>query len=362
MSIKNSPPKVAVFYDWLNQWGGAERVLLDILQIFPNSDLHTLVYNPSQTHWLPKNHQIYPSLLNHFPKASQNPIFYTPFYTPIIRQLDFSQYDIVISTTSTIGHQLPVSPHQLFICYFHNINRYLYQIPPTLLKPLLKIYQRLDYHFAQKPNSLLCNSKAVQQRIKKHYHRDAQIISPGIDTSKFIPAPHPKSLHFLIVSRLVSHKNIDLAIRACQSLNLPLKIVGTGRQEKYLRSISLPTTEFLGSVSETKLLNLYQNCSALLYPQEEDFGLTCLEAQSSGKPVIAYQRGGATETIIPQKTGIFFQKLTLDSLTTALKSFKPSDFNPQTCRQQASKFSRQLFMLNFKKTVNQLWHLHHPIS
>lgn len=357
--MKKSSPKIALFYDWLNQWGGAERVLLDILALYPQAHLYTLIYDPFKTPWLPKKLKITASFINRLPLANRNPIFYTPLYLPVLRQFDLSQYDIIIATTTTVGHYLKTKPQQLFICYFHNINRYLYLIPPRLLQPLLKIYQPIDKHFAQQPDCLLCSSKTVQQRIQKIYHRRAKIIYPGVDTNKFKPIRNSKFKilnYFLIVSRLVPHKNIDLAIRTCQSLNLPLKIAGAGRQEQYLKSIATKTTEFLGQIDNHQLIQLYQNCAALIHPQTEDFGLTPLEAQACGKPVIALATGGATETIISGQTGLFFHDP--KSLQEILKHFDPFSFKPSLCRQNALKFSQKRFMLNFKKTINSLWQTH----
>ncbi len=358
--MNRSSPKVAIFYDWLNQWGGAERVLIDILKIYPSAHLYTLVFNPKKTSWLPFRTKVFTTSINHLPHAHSNPIIYTPLYTIALKRLDLSAYDIIISTTSTIGHQLTTSKKQLYVCYFHNINRYLYYTPPKylLLKPFLKIYQLLDTRLALNPNHLLCNSKTVQQRIECHYHRQAQIIHPGVNVKEFIPVAHPSNDYFLIVSRLVTHKNIDLAIHACQSLRLPLKIVGIGRESARLKNISTKTTQFLGQVDHQQLINLYQNCLALIHPQVEDFGLTSLEVQSCGKPVIALRSGGATETVINRQTGIFFNHPTTQSLTRAVKNFKSAKFSPTACRNQAIRFSQNNFMLNFKNTIDALWQAH----
>lgn len=369
-SLQKPNLKIAIFYDWLNQWGGAEKVLLDILTIFPQADLYTLNYHPPQTKWLPTKTKIFPSFINRFPLSQKNPIYYTPLYSLALEKFNFSSYDIVISTTSTIGHCLLTSPQTLFVCYLHNINRYLYQTPSQykLLKPILYEYQKTDFIYAQRPDYLLCNSKTVQTRIQKHYQRTAKIIYPGVDTDFFIPAKSTSSVepYFLVVSRLVPHKKIDLAIKACQQLNKKLIIVGTGRDYYRLNQIKnqKPTSNiiFLGQVSLKKLLTLYQNCQALICPQIEDFGLTPIEAQACGKPIIALQKGGFTETIINGKTGIFFKFQTVKSLKQAIKKFHPELFNQLDCTNQARKFSRYYFMLNFKQTLKRLWQQHQIIT
>lgn len=355
-------PRVAVFYDWLNQWGGAEKVLLDILQIFPQATVFTLNYHPKKTSWLPSSIKVIPSFINHLPLSHQNPIIYTPLYPLALEKFDFSQFDIVISTTSTVGHSLLTPPSTLFVCYFHNVNRYLYQTPKQFkfLKPILKHYQKTDFIYGQRPDYCLCNSQTVRRRIKSAYNRPAKVIYPGVDTSFFIPKTNPTvSPYFLVVSRLVEHKKIDLAIRACHQLNQKLIIVGQGRDYYRLTKLAAQNSNsqviFAGKVSPKKLLSLYQNCQALICPQIEDFGLTPLEAQACSKPVIAFNQGGLTETVINHQTGVFFDHQTADSLAQTLAKFDSKNFSPADCVQNAAKFSRKKFMLNFKQTINQLW-------
>ena len=355
-------PKIAIFYDWLNQWGGAEKVLLDLIKIFPDSPIFTLNYSAKNTPWLSSSIKVIPSSIDRLPLSHQNPLIYTPFYPLVLEKFDFSQFDIVISTTSTVGHCLLTPPSTLFVCYFHNVNRYLYQTPKQFkfLTPFLKHYQQIDFIYGQRPDYCLCNSNTVKNRIQSAYHRPAQVIYPGVDTSFFVPAKKPQnSDYFLIVSRLVEHKKIDLAIRACQQTNKKLIIVGDGRCRRQLIKLADKSphsqTTFTGKVSPKKLLYLYQNCQALICPQIEDFGLTPLEAQACGKPVIAFNKGGLTETVISDKTGIFFNHQTTNSLAQALIKFNPQNFSTTDCTQNAAKFSRKNFILNFKQTINQLW-------
>jgi glycosyltransferase involved in cell wall biosynthesis len=304
--MKQYSPKIAIYYDWINQWGGAEQVLLDILNIFPDADILTLFYRPQQ--WLP----------------SKTKIFTPPF--------NLKKYDLIISTTSYFGYYLPAD-----IYYLHNINRYLYNTPFKFIDRLLVSNKKI----------FLCNSKNVQKRINQHLNIKANVVYPGIDTNKFIPTTKPSLDYFLVVSRFVKYKNIDSVIFACQKLKKKLVVVGTGRQEKYLKQIAnYQYIKFTGKISQNQLIKLYQNCQALIQAQIEDFGLTALEAQACGRPVIARKAGGALETVTP-KTGIFFTK----NLTKAVSSFNPKNFNSKDCRQNALNFSRQKFMLNFKKKI-----------
>lgn len=345
--------KVGIFYDWLNQWGGAERVLQDILEIYPQADIYTLYYQPKNTSWLPPGYKIFSLNL-------KNQLIYTPIYVPKIEQIDLSPYDIFISTTSTVGHSFLTQPHTLYLCYFHNINRYLYQNPPKLLKPILNIYQNIDKIYSKRPDYLLCNSQNVQQRIKIQYQRPAEILSPGIDLQKFIPNHKKPADYFLLVSRLVPHKKIDLAIKTFQKLPYKLKILGHGRYENYLKCLAAnnKNIEFIDQVNESQLVSLYQNCLGLIHPQEEDFGLSALEVQACGRGVIAYNRGGAKETVIPNKTGILFEEQNESSLRQAIGQYLLSPPNPKDCRLQASRFDRKFFMLHFKQLTESLWQQH----
>ena len=355
-------PKVALFYDWLNQYGGAEKVLLSLLRLYPDAPVYTLVYDPQKTPWLPPQTKVITSFINRLPFSRNNPLIYTPLYDLALEQFDFSDYDIVISTTSVVGHSLITPPHTLFICYYHNLNRYLYFTPAkySFLKPLLKIYQKIDAIYARRPDHSFCNSQTVKTRLANKLHLQAQVICPGIDVNYFQPIASPSQDYFLLVSRLVPHKNIDLVIKAFRNLPYKLIIVGTGRELANLKSLAKnnPRISFAGSVSSSRLLGLYQNCQAVLCPQLEDFGLVALEAQSCGRPVIGLNQGGNTETVINGQTGYLFSKPTIGAISTAVSEFSAKKYDPALCRQNALRFSEDQFMLNFKKAVDTLWKEH----
>jgi glycosyltransferase involved in cell wall biosynthesis len=349
-------PKVALFYDWLNQWGGAEKVLLSLIKLYPNAPVYTLVYDPKKTPWLPKNTKVITSFINKLPFSKNNPIFYTPIYDLALEQFDFSQYDIVISTTSVVGHCLLTPPQTLFVCYYHNLNRHLYNSQ----HPLLKLYQKIDRIYSQRPDKILCNSHTVSRRLQQQFNFLPQVINPGIDINFFKPINNPTNDYFLVVSRLVPHKNIDIVIKAFKNLPYKLVIIGTGRQLSSLKKLTKnsPHIQFLGLVSQEKLLESYQNCRALICPQLEDFGLTAIEAQACGKPVIALGRGGNTETVVNHRTGLFFDKPSISKITNAIDKFNHSSFDSADCRQNSLNFSENHFMLNFKKTIDNLWPQH----
>lgn len=349
--------KIAIYYDWLNyQYGGAERVLLNLIKIFPKAEIFTLFYDPQKTKWLPKNIKIHTSFLQNFPKT----FLLSPLYDIAAESLNFKNFDIIISTTSNVGHSLLTPASSLLICYYHNLNRHLYLNPQKILLPLLNFYKKIDKIYSYRPDISLCNSKTTQDRLLKHLNLNSEIINPGIDTKFFTPILNSTNDYFLIVSRLVPHKSIDYVIKTFINLDKKLIIVGTGRDQARLKSIANNSSNivFTNQINNNELLNYYQNCKALICPQIEDFGLSPLEAQSCGKPVIALNKGGITQTVLNKKTGIFFNYQTEKSLKIAINIFLKTKFDPQFIRQHALSFDHSIFMLNFKNKVNTLWQQH----
>ena len=349
--------KIAIYYDWLNyQYGGAEKVLLNILTLFPNAEIFTMFYDKNKCDWLPKNIKIHTSFLQKFPRSN----LLSPIYDIAAESFNFNNFDIVISTTSNLGHCLITNPQTLFVCYYHNLNRHLYLKQPRLLKPLLNFYQKIDKIYAKRPDVTLCNSKTTSQRLNKFLNQNSKIISPGIDTKLFVPVLKPTNDYFLIVGRLVPHKNIDYAIRAFMGLNSKLIIAGSGRDSKRLQKIADRANNiiFTGQVNDRQLLKLYQNCTALICPQIEDFGLVSIEAQSCGRPVITFNSGGITETVINHQTGLFYNLQNETSLIQAINDFSTILFDNKFISNRAKQFDESIFMLNFKKEINHLWQQH----
>lgn len=354
--------KIAIFYDWLNNWGGAERVLLNLLTLYPQAEIFTLVHDPLKTSWLPSHFKVHTSFLNRLPFAKINPIVYTPLYNFAIEQFDFSSYDIVISTTTTVGHGLLTAPQSLFVCYFHNLNRYVYYTPGIykLLTPLLWLYKKIDKVLIHRPDAFFCNSITVAKRLQQHYGVTPTIINPGIDLSRFT-LPKSKSVsdpYYLIVGRQVPHKKIDIAIK-CFKNNPSLKLIiaGSGRDHNRLKYLAGHSKNilFIDQPTDKELLKLYQNASALICPQYEDYGLTPIEAQACGTPVIAYGRGGNLETTVKNKTAVYFYHQTPESLQIAIKKFQQKRFDPLVCQQNSLRFTDSTFMLNFSDQLQKLW-------
>ncbi len=360
--------KVALVYDRINKWGGAERVLLALHKIFPEAPVFTSVYSPRHAVWA-KKFNVKPSFLQQFPHIVTHHELY-PYLMPIaFERFSFSGYDLVVSVTSEAAKGIitPIGTHH--ISYILTPTRYLwsgyeeYFANPAfkmITSPAVSYLKKWDRVASKRPDTLVAISKEVQGRIKKYYERDSVVIYPPADLDvrlKTKDVRRKKSGYFLIVSRLskfTKYKRIDIAIQACNALQLPLKIVGEGNWRKELEAMAGPTIEFCGSVNDIKLAEYYQNCRALIFPAREDFGLTVVEAQAFGKPVIAFRGGGALETIKEGKTGIFFDQQARDSLIHALKIFEHMHFDPQAGKKNALQFSQSTFQKAFLKLVQKL--------
>lgn len=363
--------KVALVYDWVNKIGGAERVLQTLHEIWPDAPLYTAVYEKQRASWA-KDFKIIPSFAQQLPLAKHFHELY-PWLMPFIfESFDFSPYDVVISVTSAAAKGIVVKPNTLHICYCLTPPRYLYShrdmylnnLPlPGITKLLAnKIFNYLikwDQKACVRPDYYLAISREVQQRIKKYYNQQATVIYPPVDVNKFHLFKTESKLgisnYFLLVSRLVLYKRIDVAIEAFNELGWPLKIIGTGSEMRNLKHMAKSNIEFLGQLTDRELVRYYQNCWALIFPGEEDFGLTSLEAQALGKPVIAYGKGGVTETIIENITGMFFLPQTSNALKAKLLVFQNRKFKANDCRNNALKFTKDKFKNKFTNYVEGKW-------
>lgn len=362
--------KVALVYDRVNKWGGAERVLLALHELFPDAPLYTSVYDKKKAPWA-EVFNIKTSFLQKIPFASGNHELLALFMPLAFESFSFDEYDLVISLTSEAAKGIVTKPETLHLCYLLTPTRYLWSgydeyFKNDLLKfviaPLVNRLRRWDQIAAQRPDAYVAISKEVQKRIKKYYGRESELIYPSailedqkqIQNSKF---KIKDTGYFLIVSRLskfTQYKRIDLAIDACNELNLPLKIIGSGSWENELKAEAGRTIEFLGKVEDDELIEYYKNCKALIFPGNEDLGLVMIEAQMQGKPVIAYNAGGAMELVIHEKTGILFDEQTKNSLVKALQKFQKLKFDPMVCRKNVERFKMVQFRENFLSVVNKL--------
>jgi glycosyltransferase involved in cell wall biosynthesis len=363
--------KVALVYDRVNKWGGAERVLLALHKIFPKAPLYTSVYNKKKAVWA-KAFNVKTSFLQKVPLASTFHEGFALLMPHAFESFNFNDYDLVISVTSESAKGIITGPNTTHICYCLTPTRYLwsgfndYFRNPTfrfLARPAINYLKRWDKKASQRPDKYIAISKEVQKRIKKYYGRNSKIIYPPFTMlDKFVnnktkenpPAGGKNEDYFLVVSRLTNfYKRVDLAIKACNDLKLNLKVVGTGLDESSLKNIAGPTIEFLGDLSDKKLAFYYKNCKALIFPGREDFGLTMVEAQAFGKPVVAFKGGGALDIIKHKKIGSFFNYQSVSSLKRVLKTFNNNGYNSLLCRKNAQRFSYKEFEKQFKSVINR---------
>ena len=363
--------KVALVYDRVNKWGGAERVLLALNEMFPEAPLYTSVYSPESAPWARVFPEVLPSFLQKIPFASTNHEFLAAFMPLAFESFDFSGYDLVISVTSEAAKGIITPPETKHVCYCLTPTRYLwskkdfyFRSPPSkfrfipflevLSRPFVRHLEKWDRIAAQRPDVMVAISGAVKERIKKYYRRESQVIFPGIDVDKFKASVSPRKDFFLLVSRLTPYKRVDLAIKAFNLLGYPLVIVGVGSEEKRLKKTAGKNIVFTGELTEGALAKYYRKCRSLILPQDEDFGLVAVEAQAAGAPVIAFRSGGALDTVIEGETGVFFDKQTPGGIIKAVKAFEKKDFNEGRIRENARRFSKERFKRKFSELVSKV--------
>ena len=353
--------KTALVYDRINKWGGAERVLLALHKLFPDAPLYTSVYDRQKARWA-NVFDVRASFLQTLPFAPIRHEAFALLMPAAFENFSFDEFDLVVSVTSEAAKGIITKPGTVHVCYCLTPTRYLWSgydeyftntFLRTISQPAIAYLRSWDTVAAKRPDIFIGISQEVRKRIKKYYDREASVIYPPLTLSPGEGDDRSGS-YYLVVSRLVRYKRIDLAIEACNRLELPLQIVGTGDEERNLRRIAGKTIHFAGRVSDEKLREYYRGCKALLFPGLEDFGLSVVEAQSHGKPVIAYKDGGQLETVIDGKTGVLFYPQTADALVSAVNKFENSSFNPVHAREQARKFSADQFEQQFTTLIKDI--------
>ncbi len=317
--------KVALVHDYLNQMGGAERVVIAFHQMFPDAPIYTSIYDPQRVDPVFQEMDIRTSFMQKFPLVTRHHQPYLPFYPFAMESLDLRDYDLVLSSSSAFGKGVITRPETMHICYCHTPMRWCWNyreyvereqlggMARRVLPFLITGLRTWDQVSAMRVDHFIANSPVVAARIQKYYRRDAVVIPPPVEVSRFSfdPAIQGED-YFLIISRLIPYKRIDLAIEACNRLHLPLVIIGAGRDMERLKRMAGPTIRFLGRLSDEEVVHYYARCRAFLFPGEEDFGLTPLEAQACGRPVIAYGSGGSLASVVEGITGEFFYEQTYD--------------------------------------------------
>ena len=361
-------PATALIHDYLAQAGGAERVVAALHDLFPAAPLYTSVYDSKATLPCFSKMDVRTSFLQRSLLSSRRfHKFALGLYPLAFEQFDLTDYALVISSSSSFAKGVITGSETCHICYCHTPARfawrqheYLQQSRLTrLLTPWMRSmisYLRVrDFDSAQRVDFFVANSYNVAGRIRKYYRREADaVIYPPVETQRFSPAPADEvGDHYLVVSRLVGYKRIDLAIEACNRLRLPLRVAGTGPEHRSLRRLAGPTIQFLGHLSDAEVAYEYARCRALIFPGEEDFGLTPVECMASGRPVVAFGRGGALETVTAGKTGVFFAEQTVEAVMRALEEVAVMPVHVELLQAEAFRFDTSVFARQISEFVNR---------
>jgi glycosyltransferase involved in cell wall biosynthesis len=354
-------------HDWLNQIGGAEDVLEHLVRYYPDAPIYTSIYAPDLMPGPYRSWDIRPSWLNRLPGIHHAHQRYLPLYPLAWRTTDLANYDVVLSNKSGFCHGVRTGPRTLHVCYCLAPTRYIWNLDDYLAREnfgqavrlaariVARLYRQWDFAAAQRPQHLIAISTEIQQRIRRYYHRESVVIYPPVEvTERFAIARRPDD-YFLVVSRLVPYKRIDLAVQACTRLGLPLLVAGQGRDRPRLESLAGPTVRFLGFVPDDELPDLMARCRALIFPGLEDFGIVPVQVQAAGRPVIAFRGGGALDTVIPGHTGEFFDEQSTEALAAVLQRFDANAYDPQNIRAHAMRFDSAVFRQAITGYVQRAW-------
>jgi len=364
--------KVALVQDWLTGMRGGEKVLETLCEMFPEAPIFTLLHNPGSVSAAIERHPIYKSFIDRLPLKSQRYRSYLPLFPTAVELFDFSDFDLIISTSHCVAKGIKTPPHSLHISYLHTPMRYVWDMYDEYfgpektgyfarkIIPFFANYLRMwDVTSSNRVDYFVANSRYVARRIQKYYRREATVIHPPVDTESFSPGAKQESF-YLIVSALAPYKKIDLAIRVFNRRKTPLVIIGIGPEQKKLRRLADSHIRFLDWADEAVLRNHYAACRALIFPGVEDFGIVPLEAQSCGKPVVAFGKGGALETIVGYNgknegkcSGIFFPEQTETALNDALDLCENLRWDAKFIQQHAQKFSKQNFIQRMNRFISE---------
>ena len=353
--------KVALVHDWLTGMRGGERCLEVFGELFPDADLYTLLHVPGSVSPAIERRRIVTSFIQRLPQAERRYRHYLPLFPAAVRAFDLRGYDLVLSSSHAVAKSVRVPAGALHVCYCFTPMRYVWDLyddyfgpraglaARLVMPPVAAWLRRWDRRTAAGVDHFVAISRLVAARIRRTYGRDADVIYPPVDVSRFRMDEAPGDF-YLVVSALTPYKRVDLAVEACNRLGRRLVVVGSGPEDRRLRALAGPTVELLGWRDDAQTAELYARCRALLFTPLEDFGITPLEAMAAGRPVIAFGEGGARETVVPPgegepPTGLFFARQTAEDLVDAIRLFEASahQFEPKALRRRAEAFDRPLF-------------------
>jgi len=357
--------RVAVVHDWLTIPGGSEQVVLELLEMFPQAELFTSIYDPAP--WPPAitERAVHGSFLNRIPGASRHYPKLLPLMSRAFRSFDLAGFDLVLSSSHACAKNVRTPPGTLHVCYCHTPMRYAWdegfmegeemgRAARMLLPPLLAWLRRQDRAGAQGPDVFVANSAHVAERIQRFYGRPAEIVHPPVDVEHFLALERAPGEQYLVFGRVVPYKRVDLAVAACEQLGRPLQVAGDGRALAAVRAgVRGGRVELLGKVSGPERDRLFSRARALLFPGEEDFGIVPVEAQAAGVPVIAYGVGGAAETVLDGRTGVLFGEQSASALAAAIERLEGLELNGADARKNAERFSRERFRAEMARVIER---------
>lgn len=357
--------KVAIVHYWLVAMRGGERVVEALCELFPDADIFTHVYDPSAISETIRAHSVSTSFIQRLPGARRHYQKYLPLMPAALEGFDLTGYDLVISSESGPAKGVVVSPETVHVCYCHTPMRYVWHMyhfytskmsrPLRALSlPILHYLRLWDFSSAARVDHFVANSHTVRGRIRKYYRRDATVIPPPVDVDRFVATSRRESF-YLVVGQLTRYKRVDIAIEAFNRLGKPLVVIGGGEEFRRLKKQAAGNVRLLGRQPSEVLRDHYERCRALVFPGEEDFGIVPIEAMAAGCPVIAYGKGGASETVIDGSTGILFPTQTAEALTAAVRRFEEVEhtFSSEAIARHASQFSRDHFRESIMKFLEK---------
>lgn len=361
------PEHIALVHDWLTGMRGGEKCLEVLCELYPRAPIHTLLAIPDKLSGTIRAHEIRTSFLQSMPAAETRYRHYLPLFPCAIERFDMKEFDLVVSSSHAVAKGVRIKEGALHISYVHTPMRYVWDmfdqyfskeqvgsVQRAAIKVVAAWLRRWDVASNARVHHFIANSQYVRERIRRCYGREAAVIHPPVDTSRFTVSTRDDG-YYLVLSALVPYKRVDLAVRACNEMGVPLRVVGGGPDLERLRAMAGPTVRFEGAVDDDAIVEAYANCSALLFPGEEDFGIVPVEAMASGKPVIAYRKGGAMETVAEGLSGTFFDEQTPASLIAALRNFRSADYDARAIRTHAERFDRSMYKQKMDDFVRERW-------
>jgi glycosyltransferase involved in cell wall biosynthesis len=364
--LKAKLMKVAIIHYWLVGMRGGEKVVEALCELYPHADIFTHVYVPEMISDTINRHNIIPTFINSLPRASKMYKTYLPLMPLALEQLDLRGYDLVISSESGPSKGIIPSSDALHVCYCHTPMRYIWnmyhdyrsgagRVARVMMPPLTHYLRIWDVTSAARVDSFVANSATVARRIHRYYGADSVVIHPPVDTNAFsIAAPSELGDYYLMAGELVSYKRPDLAVRAFNEMKLKLVVIGGGEMLDEIRRLAGPTVTVLGSQPFDVLKQHYSGCRALIFPGEEDFGMVPVEAMASGRPVVAFGRGGATETVKEGMSGVFFAEQTVEAISSAVRGLAAVEIDPEKIAAHASQFGQEQFFQRMRTHIDGL--------